>query len=175
MQYHSNLNQNRRNSLSLPDLRDMPNSLVGNCSPVLLLTSSFEHLNVNKSTSRRGSQILKLPQLTEEVIDEEVNEHILPFNQTDSTLVPYYKSQRRNSVSLPNLRDGLPDSVDDNSDTQDETYIFRDYSDYNQHGQSRALCNHRKQQFHKMCHSQDHTDPVEREQFINKKTVQANA
>ena len=154
MQYHSNLNQNRRNSLSLPDLRDMPNSLVGNCSPVLLLASSLEHLSLNKSGSRRGSQTLKLPQLTEEVIDEELSEQILPFNQNDSAFVPNYKRQRRNSVSLPNLRD----DVDDNSNTHEESYIFGNYSDCNPHRQRRTLIAHRRQQFHKMCYSQDQTD-----------------
>ena len=155
MQYHSNLNQHRRNSLSLPDLRNMPNSFVGNCSPVVLPASSLEHLSLHKSSSRCGSPTLKLPQLTEEEIDDELGEQILSFNPAGSPFVSNYKRQRRNSVSLPNLRDSLQDNVDDNSNTQAETYIFGDYSDDNLHRQSRAPIAHRRQQFNKMCYSQD--------------------
>ena len=150
LKYQSNLNKNRRNSLSLPDLRDIPNSLVSNC-PTALLTASCERLHPERSLSRHGSDILKLPQLMEEEL-EDLDEHVLTFTELDHDLVTNYNPRRRNSTSLPDLRENL-ENFDNKGLRSDKAFV--DHSENNQDKDNKTLLTHRKQQFQKICLSKN--------------------
>ena len=169
MQYYSNLNKNRRNSLSLPDLRDMPDSLVAT-SAAGSLTSSMEQLSLRKSNSAYGSQNFKHPLLIEEDADEEADEQFFTLNQIDKRATFKVSRHRKNSVSLPDLRERLQDIDDDNS-IEDNSYISDEDIPSKTHSVSTNkrinsnVLTHRKQQFNKMAYKRDsvetfkHKDP----------------
>ena len=157
MEYHSNLNRHRRNSLSLPDLRDMSNSLVA-ASPISSLTSSTERLSLRKSSSRHGSmQNFQLPLLIEEDTDEDVDEQCCPLSQMENRSAFRLVRHRRNSVSLPDLRDNLQNTDDNNSVVNDSCTSDEEIhcSYLGNKRKSSSLLTHRKEQLNKLTHKRD--------------------
>ncbi len=146
IELHSNLKQQRRNSLSLPDLRDMTGCLIN--SPTHSLNSSSENFH-SHSHNKRTMNNSTLPELIEEADSEE---EIIPLSRVKSIKSTL---QRKDSCSLPDLKSLAGGSLDEEDDLvgncweNGEDYSEEDtlsFSANSAHNTQPSLLKHRQQQ-----------------------------